>query len=85
MLRNKLVFASSGLESIYNLTAMTRMSLRVDLRDKDGAAFAKYSTFELVKRNYKLIVGGYSGTAGEREKCSGTAEEKTNNGFIRLN
>ncbi|XP_077937159.1 tenascin isoform X4 [Gasterosteus aculeatus] len=54
-----------GLESIYNLTAMTRMSLRVDLRDKDGAAFAKYSTFELVKRNYKLIVGGYSGTAGD--------------------
>ncbi|KAM8840541.1 uncharacterized protein AB9W97_001301 isoform 2-T4 [Spinachia spinachia] len=54
-----------GLESIYNLTAMTRMSLRVDLRDKDGAAFAEYSTFELMKRNYKLIVSGYSGTAGD--------------------
>ncbi|XP_068592983.1 tenascin-like isoform X1 [Cebidichthys violaceus] len=54
-----------GLESLYNLTSMTRMSLRVDLRDKDEAVFAKYSTFELVKRNYKLIVGGYSGTAGD--------------------
>ncbi|XP_075938509.1 tenascin-R-like [Anarhichas minor] len=54
-----------GLESLYNLTAMTRMSLRVDLRDKDEAVFAKYSMFELVKRHYKLIVGGYSGTAGD--------------------
>uniref|UniRef100_A0A8C2XJI7 Tenascin XB n=1 Tax=Cyclopterus lumpus TaxID=8103 RepID=A0A8C2XJI7_CYCLU len=54
-----------GLESLYNLTSMTRMSLRVDLRDKDEAVFAKYSKFELVKRNYKLIVGGYSGTAGD--------------------
>ncbi|KAL6100259.1 uncharacterized protein ACO6RY_01905 [Pungitius sinensis] len=54
-----------GLENIYNLTSMTRMSLRVDLRDHDGAAFAEYSTFELVKRNYKLIVSGYSGTAGD--------------------
>ncbi|KAF1382071.1 hypothetical protein PFLUV_G00160630 [Perca fluviatilis] len=54
-----------GLESLYNLTAMTRMSLRVDLRDKGEAVFAKYSTFELLKRNYKLNVGGYSGTAGD--------------------
>ncbi|XP_068431422.1 tenascin-like [Clinocottus analis] len=54
-----------GLESLYNLTSMTRMILRVDLRDKDEAVFAKYSKFELVKRNYKLIVGGYSGTAGD--------------------
>lgn len=55
----------SGLETLHNLTAMTRMSLRVDLRDKDESAFAKYSTFEVAKRNYKLTVGGYSGTAGE--------------------
>lgn len=54
-----------GLESLYNLTSMTPMSLRVDMRDKDEVAFAKYSKFELVKRNYKLIVGGYSGTAGD--------------------
>ncbi|XP_010794962.1 mucin-5AC-like [Notothenia coriiceps] len=54
-----------GLDNIYNLTSMTKMTLRVDLRDEDDAAFAKYSTFELVKRNYKLIVGGYSGTAGD--------------------
>ncbi|XP_034057278.1 tenascin isoform X2 [Gymnodraco acuticeps] len=54
-----------GLDNLYNLTSMTKMTLRVDLRDEDEAVFAKYSTFELVKRNYKLIVGGYSGTAGD--------------------
>lgn len=57
--------AGSGLEVLHNLTAMTKMSLRVDLRDKDESVFAKYSTFEVAKRNYKLTVGGYSGTAGE--------------------
>lgn len=56
--------AALGLDNLYNLTSMTKMTLRVDLRDEDEAVFAKYSTFELVKRNYKLIVDGYSGTAG---------------------
>ncbi|KAM9339813.1 uncharacterized protein tnxbb [Symphorus nematophorus] len=54
-----------GLESLHNLTSMTRMSLRIDLRDKDESVFAKYSTFEVAKRNYRLTVGGYSGTAGD--------------------
>lgn len=60
--------AASGLESLHNLTAMTRMSLRVDLRDKDESVFAKYSTFEVAKKSYKLTVGGYSGTAGETDR-----------------
>lgn len=59
---------SSGLEALHNLTAMTRMILRVDLQDKNDAVYAKYSTFEVAKRNYKLTVGGYSGTAGERKR-----------------
>ncbi|XP_070702536.1 tenascin-like [Pempheris klunzingeri] len=54
-----------GLDSLHNLTTMTKMILRVDLRDRDESAFAKYSTFEVSKRNYKLSVGGYSGTAGD--------------------
>ncbi|XP_041811853.1 tenascin [Chelmon rostratus] len=54
-----------GLDSLHNLTAMNRMSLRIDLRDKDESVFAKYSTFEVAKRNYRLTVGGYSGTAGD--------------------
>ncbi|XP_030268953.1 tenascin [Sparus aurata] len=54
-----------GLDNLHNLTTMTRMTLRVDLRDKDESVFAKYSTFEVAKRNYRLSVGGYSGTAGD--------------------
>ncbi|XP_047240806.1 tenascin isoform X2 [Girardinichthys multiradiatus] len=54
-----------GLDNIYNLTKITKMSLRVDLRDKEEHVFAKYSTFGVAKRNYKLSVGGYSGTAGD--------------------
>ncbi|XP_071355605.1 tenascin-like isoform X4 [Trachinotus anak] len=54
-----------GLDSLHNLTSMTRMSLRVDLRDGLESVFAKYSTFEVARRNYKLTVGGYSGTAGD--------------------
>ncbi|XP_074542161.1 tenascin-R-like [Halichoeres trimaculatus] len=54
-----------GLDNLHNLTTMTRMVLRVDLRDGDEAVYAKYSTFEVARRNYKLSVGGYSGTAGD--------------------
>uniref|UniRef100_A0A3Q3NKL3 Uncharacterized protein n=1 Tax=Labrus bergylta TaxID=56723 RepID=A0A3Q3NKL3_9LABR len=54
-----------GLDSLHNLTSFTKMNLRVDLRDIDESVFAKYSTFEVAKRNYKLTVGGYSGTAGD--------------------
>ncbi|KAM4725639.1 uncharacterized protein FYW61_013706 isoform 2-T2 [Anableps anableps] len=54
-----------GLDKIHNLTKMTKMTLRVDLRDRSEQVFAKYSTFEVSKRNYKLSVGGYSGTAGD--------------------
>uniref|UniRef100_A0A3B5MMS8 Tenascin XB n=1 Tax=Xiphophorus couchianus TaxID=32473 RepID=A0A3B5MMS8_9TELE len=54
-----------GLEKIHNLTKMTKMNLRVDLRDGSEQVFAKYSTFEVSTRNYKLSVGGYSGTAGD--------------------
>ncbi|XP_062265533.1 tenascin-X isoform X1 [Platichthys flesus] len=54
-----------GLESLHNLTTLSRMSLRVDLRDGDDSVFAKYSTFAVARRNYRLSVGGYSGDAGD--------------------
>ncbi|KAM9839053.1 LOW QUALITY PROTEIN: tenascin-R-like [Aulostomus maculatus] len=54
-----------GLDSLHNLTTMTKMVLRIDLRDGDESVFAKYSTFEVAKRHYRLTVGGYSGTAGD--------------------
>uniref|UniRef100_A0A672G769 Tenascin XB n=1 Tax=Salarias fasciatus TaxID=181472 RepID=A0A672G769_SALFA len=54
-----------GLDSLTNLTSMTPMTLRVDLRDADDSAFAQYSTFAVGGRNYRLTVGGYGGTAGD--------------------
>lgn len=54
-----------GLDSLQNLTAMIPMTLRVDLRAASDTAFAQYSTFQVGKKNYKLTVGGYSGTAGD--------------------
>ncbi|XP_068188397.1 tenascin-like isoform X1 [Antennarius striatus] len=54
-----------GLDVLHNLTTATKMSLRVDLRDADESAFAKYARFEVGRRNYRLTVGGYSGTAGD--------------------
>uniref|UniRef100_A0AAV2K655 Tenascin n=2 Tax=Knipowitschia caucasica TaxID=637954 RepID=A0AAV2K655_KNICA len=54
-----------GLEALHNLTTRGSMMLRVDLRDRQDTVFAQYSTFEVSKRNYRLTVGGYSGTAGD--------------------
>uniref|UniRef100_UPI003AB04322 tenascin-R n=1 Tax=Centroberyx gerrardi TaxID=166262 RepID=UPI003AB04322 len=54
-----------GLENLHNLTTTTRMILRIDLRAGDESVFAKYSTFQVGKKNYRLSVAGYSGTAGD--------------------
>uniref|UniRef100_A0A3Q2ZZW0 Uncharacterized protein n=1 Tax=Kryptolebias marmoratus TaxID=37003 RepID=A0A3Q2ZZW0_KRYMA len=70
-----------GLEKLHNLTTMTRMNLRVDLRDEGEQVFAQYSTFQVAKRNYKLTVGGYSGTAGDsltyHNDCAFTAKDRS--------
>ena len=55
-----------GLSKIHRLTTCSS-SLRVDLEDFDGnKRFAKYSVFRVANAitQYKLTVGGYSGTAG---------------------
>nr|XP_015828849.2 tenascin isoform X3 [Nothobranchius furzeri] len=54
-----------GLEILHNLTTMTKMNLRVDLRDGGETVFAQYSMFSVAKRNYKLTVDEYRGTAGD--------------------
>ena len=55
-----------GLSKIHRLT-ISSSSLRVDLEDFAGnKRFAKYSVFSVANAitQYKLTVGGYSGTAG---------------------
>ncbi|XP_040264740.1 tenascin-N-like [Bufo bufo] len=57
-----------GLEWLHKLTSTpVKYELRVDLRVGDESAYAVYSTFNVgtSRDRYKLIVGGYSGTAGD--------------------
>ena len=57
-----------GLSKIHRLTKEGSNTLRVDLGDFEGnTAYANYSTFSISdgSTEYILIVGGYSGTAGD--------------------
>lgn len=57
---------SSGNEHIHNLTKMTPMGLRVDMRAEGETVFAKYTTFAVgPAKLYTLKVSGYTGNAGE--------------------
>ena len=51
-----------------HLLTRNNQELRVDLMDFEGnTAYAMYSSFAVgsASENYKLTVGGYSGTAGD--------------------
>ncbi|KAI8498219.1 hypothetical protein Bbelb_241630 [Branchiostoma belcheri] len=55
-----------GLENMYRLTRQRRNKLYIVLEDWVGTVkYAKYSSFSLRGSNYRLSVGGYSGTAGD--------------------
>ncbi|CAG2257427.1 unnamed protein product [Mytilus edulis] len=57
-----------GLEYIYQMTMNGDYKLRVDLEDNNGVeVYAEYSTFRVNSEAdlYRLIIAGYSGTAGE--------------------
>ena len=57
-----------GLNKIHRLTQAANTTLRVDLADFEGEKrYANYSTFRVLdsSRKYTLIIGGYSGDAGE--------------------
>ena len=58
-----------GLEKIHRITAaFPSNTLRIDLAAVDGERdYAKYSTFDVKgsDENYKLVVGGFSGGAGD--------------------
>ncbi|XP_036417896.1 tenascin [Colossoma macropomum] len=56
-----------GNELLHNLTMVTPMTLRVDLRSGDESVYALYSTFSVdsMKKRYMIRVSGYSGTAGD--------------------
>ncbi|XP_053368358.1 tenascin isoform X1 [Clarias gariepinus] len=56
-----------GNDILHNLTTMTPMSMRVDLRAGDESVYAHYSTFSVgtSRKHYMVRVSGYSGTAGD--------------------
>ena len=57
-----------GNDNLHRLTATDDVILRADLEDFDGNnTYAEYTTFKVADEadNYRLLIGGYSGTAGE--------------------
>ena len=57
-----------GNDNLHRLTATDDTILRVDLEDFDGnKAYAEYTTFKVADEadKYRLLIGGYSGTAGD--------------------
>ena len=57
-----------GNDKVHRLTAADNMTLRVDLEGFDGnITYAEYTTFKVANESdkYRLLIGGYSGTAGD--------------------
>ena len=60
-----------GNYNLHRLTAADDVRLRVDLEDFDGnVTYAEYRTFKVADEGdkYRLLIGGYSGTAGDSMK-----------------
>lgn len=59
-----------GLDKLHNLTTgtPTRYEVRVDLQTANESAYAIYDFFQVAssKERFKLTVGKYRGTAGEK-------------------
>ena len=57
-----------GNDNLHLLTAADDVILRVDLEEFDGdIRYAEYTTFKVADESdkYRLLIGGYSGTAGD--------------------
>ena len=57
-----------GNDNLHRLASADDVMLRVDLEDFDGnISYAEYTTVKVADEadKYRLLVGGYSGTAGD--------------------
>ena len=57
-----------GNDNLHRLTSTDDVILRVDLEDFDGnKTYAEYTTFKVENEadKYRLLIGGYNGTAGD--------------------
>lgn len=63
--------AFAGLDKLHNLTTgtPTRYEVRVDLQTANESAYAVYDFFQVAspRERYRLTVGKYRGTAGEKQ------------------
>ncbi|KTG02079.1 hypothetical protein cypCar_00008618 [Cyprinus carpio] len=58
-----------GNEAVHLITSQAQYSLRVELKDwEENGAYALYDKFQLAseKQQYRLLLGSYSGTAGQQ-------------------
>jgi len=63
-----------GNDNLHRLTASDDFMLRVDLEDFEGnITYAEYTTFKVADEGdkYRLLIGGYSGTAGDSMTVAG--------------
>ncbi|XP_067027747.1 ficolin-2-like [Acropora muricata] len=57
-----------GNDNLHRIAAAGNLTLRVDLEDFEGnVTFAEYSIFKVADASdkYRLLIGGYNGTAGD--------------------
>ncbi|KAF4112562.1 angiopoietin-1 isoform X2 [Onychostoma macrolepis] len=62
-----------GNEAVHLITSQAQYSLRVELKDwEDNGAYALYDKFQLAgeKQQYRLLLGSYSGTAGQQSSLA---------------
>ena len=66
-----------GNDNLHGLTAAEEVELRVDLEDFEGnITYAEYTTFKVADEEdkYRLLIGGYNGTAGDSMKINHDAK-----------
>ncbi|XP_077053975.1 angiopoietin-4 [Siphateles boraxobius] len=62
-----------GNEAVHLITSQAEYSLRVELKDwEENGAYALYGKFQLAseKQQYRLLLGGYSGTSGQQSSLA---------------
>ena len=66
-----------GNDNLHRLTAAEEVELRVDLEDlESNITYAEYTTFKVADEEdkYRLLIGGYNGTAGDSMKINNDAK-----------
>ncbi|KAL9969901.1 hypothetical protein ACROYT_G022174 [Oculina patagonica] len=77
-----------GNDNLHRLTAGADVKFRVDLEDFEGnIKYAEYTTFKVADEGdkYRLLIGGYSGSAGDSMSYHNDAQFSTKDNDASLN